>query len=498
MEDIIRYFFDGVIKNFAEVYEDFYKDPKNLADYVLRTREITDNLAKLAVQLALQDMDDKIYNLPARKKNWYVERKGVGKGLITSLGKITIQKTLYVSKNEVDENGKSLHSYLLDKVLGLEPNQEITEDVMRNVYQEAVQTSYRKGGELASADGGVSKGTVKNILHATKFPENYQKQKTKRVVEYLYIDADEDHYHLQFNQKKGDLKISENGRKLNGAITKLIYVFEGIRPVSPKSDRHELIHPHYFCRGNDQDNKNLWKEVFDYIETTYDMEQIKRIYVSSDGGSWIKEGYRGLCATTFVLDGFHLSKSVGKMTGHMKDSKEDAKKELYRAIRSQTKKEFESIVERLKDCTDKPKTIEKIEKEANYILSNWTAAKYRLQKKEGVVSCTAEGHVYHLLSSRMSTQAMGWSKHGANQMARLREYYYNGGNMMELAKYQRKPLKLAAGAEEVVLSAYDELKSERLERTKLEAEYGKYSETMRVVLPIQKKKQLMFQLNGKI
>ena len=40
-----------------------------------------------------------------------------------------------------------------------------------------------------------------------------------------------------------------------------------------------------------------------------------------------------------------------------------------------------------------------------------------------------EGHEYHVLSSRMSILAMGWSRRGGSQMARLREYYYNGANV---------------------------------------------------------------------
>ena len=63
---------------------------------------------------------------------------------------------------------------------------------------------------------GVTKGTVKNVLHQIKFPKNFQIPEVKKVVDYLYIDADEDHYHLQFQNKKGDIPISENGRKCNG------------------------------------------------------------------------------------------------------------------------------------------------------------------------------------------------------------------------------------------------------------------------------------------
>lgn len=89
-------------------------------------------------------------------------------------------------------------------------------------------------------------------------------------MDYLYIDADEDHAHLQFQEKKGDLEVSKSGRKKNGVITKLIYVYEGVRPVAPKSKRHRLIGTHYFCRCT-EDNKALWDEVYEYIDTHYDL-----------------------------------------------------------------------------------------------------------------------------------------------------------------------------------------------------------------------------------
>lgn len=39
---------------------------------------------------------------------------------------------------------------------------------------------------------------------------------------------------------------------------------------------------------------------------------------------------------------------------------------------------------------------------------------------------------------------MGWSKRGATQMAKLRAYYLNGGDMLELARYQEEELPMAA------------------------------------------------------
>ena len=53
---------------------------------------------------------------------------------------------------------------------------------------------------------GVSKQTVKNKIHSLIIPRTEEKTECKKVVDYLYIDADEDHVSLQFREKKGDLK----------------------------------------------------------------------------------------------------------------------------------------------------------------------------------------------------------------------------------------------------------------------------------------------------
>ncbi len=497
MEEIIRYITEEFTKNLNDHLMEFYNGTIDLAEFVIAIRKETDEIGRRYLEKVVQEINDRIRTMPVRKRNWVVERKGDPKSLITSLGEILFFKTLYTSKTEQNDAGKPIECYLLDKVLGLAPNQTMTADVKASIYKEAVQTSYRKAGEIACPEG-VSKGAVKDILHAIRFPANFRIPMVKREVEYLYVDADEDHYHLQFQNQKGDLSKNENGYKNNGAISKLIYVYEGIEPEAPRSKRNRLINAHYFCRGDDQDNKDLWKEVFEYIEAFYDTSKIKRIYLNSDGGGWIKNGYRGLSDVMFVLDEFHLAKYILKLTRHMQDSREDANAEIYDCIRHKTKEEFLAIVVRLKGCTDSEKVLKKIEEASGYISSNWTAAKYRLRKKEGVVSCSAEGHVYHILSSRMSTQAMGWSRHGGCQMARLREYYYNGGDMLGLARYQEEEMPMAAGAEEVVLSATQMFRSEHPNRTGTIIEIGKYADSMRASMSVQTGKRLEFYLHGKI
>lgn len=487
MNNIIQYLQETCIKRFEKIQEELYENPTQFTKFVTDIDNEVKKLGVMVIQDTLETMDIEIKKSLRRRLHWKVESTD-NKQLITSLGTVHFKKTLYTHKTSRNEENKEIMCYLLDKTLGFTENQRITDDAIAKIYKEAVQTSYRRGGEAVNNDDTVSKEAVKDLLHKTKFPKNFQIPKQKKKVDYLYIDADEDHFSLQFKNKKGDLERNEYGRKLNGAITKIIYVYEGIEPEAPKSKRNHLINTHYFCRGTD-DNEKLWDEVYEYIDATYDVSAIKQIYLNSDGGAWIKAGYKRFEEVQYVIDEFHLSKYVLKLTSHMLDSQYDARIEVCETIREKTKEDFEELVERLKAYIDKETDLKKIDDAAKYIKDNWSAAKRRLWKKDGVMACSAEGHVSHVLSSRMSTLAMGWSRLGAHQMAHLREYFYNGGNMLELAKYQREEIPVAAGAENEILSSTAIIRSEMMGKSRHERELGKYNDAIMHTWSRQTKKQ---------
>lgn len=494
MTKIIQYFNEVCINELTQVSEKLYKNPVKFAEYIEELKETLNKLGVEIIKETLEEMDLAIKNSAKRKMNWQVEKKDCKKDLITTLGTVSFKKTLYVSK-EKNEYGKHEMCYLLDKVMGFEENQRLTEDAMVKVYEEAVQTSYRRGGESVNESDSISKTAVMEILHKTKFPEIIPVVSEKKKVEYLYIDADEDHYSLQFQEKKGDLEVSENGRKKNGAITKLVYVYEGVEPETQGSKRNRLINTQYFCSGSDETNKDFWARVRRYVQATYDMESIKKLYLNSDGGSWIKEGMKQLGNIEYVLDEFHLSKYVLKMTSHMLDTKEDARIEVCKIIRNGTKNEFDEIVERLEGCAKTKSQLDRIQEAAKYIKNNWAAAKRRLWRRDGVSACSAEGHVSHVLSSRMSTLALGWSRLGASKMARLREWHYNKNSMLELVRSQKIELPMVAGAEELIMSASDIISSEINRRTKTEKISGKYEDIMNTTLGLKTKKQLSIYVN---
>ena len=483
MRNSIQHFIDFRITNLQESAKKFSRDPQDIAGFVNAVKEEALQFALDFIGETFTLCNDILRESPVRRASWEVVRTDE-KTLITSIGSVRYEKTLFKNKKSGERR------YLVDAAMGIDSHERISEDAVAMLLEESVQTCYRKGGEAVSMLDKVSKETVKDKIHALEFPTEDRTDPPceKKVLDYLYIEADEDHVSLQFNEKKGDLKKTESGRKLNGIITKLVYVHEGIEKDAPKSTRHHLVNPHYFSGlyEGKKGNCELWDEVWNYLDRTYDLSKVKKVYLSADGGSWIKAGKKRLQGLVYALDEFHLQKYLIKMTNHMLDSAEDARKVLSKSIEEDTKEEFLSYVDMLEwyAKTDTEKV--RIAEGAKYILDNWSAAKIRLTNRRSLCGCSAEGHVSHVLSSRMSTGPMGWSKTGADKMARLRAWYCNGGDILELARYQKHTLPMAAGDEDVILSAAQMYHDEVSRNPK----WAKYAEKMQVEVSPQIKKTL--------
>ena len=168
------------------------------------------------------------------------------------------------------------------------------------------------------------------------------------------------------------------------------------------------------------------------------------------------------------------------MSGLMLDEAEEVCRELKRLIKEGTKEDFRTYTEKLASYGETEQARERILESGQYFLNNWTAARIRLMNRKTVKGCSAEGHVSHVLSDRMSSRLMG---------CHLRAYYLNGGNMLDLVRYQEQEPAKAAGAEEIsCLSSTQILSSERNHHGQL----GKYAEVERASLSLQTKEKLYF------
>lgn len=449
MNKSILQFNEKGTKELGLIAKKFFEDPTKLDEMVDGVLETLLSFGLNLIRETLEDMDESIRHSPKRSEKWNINRKEQTQ-LLCRLGNVVYQRTLSESKE------KDGYCYLLDKLMDIEPHTRITDGAQAALLEETIDSSYRKGGMRVSLCDQVSKQTVKNKVHALIIPEAPVEISEKKKVEVLYIDADEDHISKQFEVIKGDIKKNPNGNKYNTMLGKMIYVYEGVRSTHEKSKRKELIGKRYFggIYSGREGNTKLWKKVSDYITATYDDSTLKVIYINGDGADWIKAGVDYVEKSKFVLDRFHLMKYINQATSHLLDSEGDAKAELYQAINGKDKKQLKEVFEKIELVTESESKMKSVIEAKSYILNHWQGIMIRIKNPE-VVGCSAEGHISHTFSARMSSRPMGWSEHGANQMCKLRCYKENGGDILELVQNQ-KELK-ATGTEGKRLRVIDVL-----------------------------------------
>lgn len=451
----IQQFQEKGVKNLTEVFSHYTDDLTKFAEMVQGVTKEVVNLGLSIIEEELKSYDELLRRRKDLRKGWYIERCDETK-LLTSLGEIRYHKTYFHNK----ETGE--YCYLLDRLMGLDSHVRISEDAEARILDEAVESSYRKGGiNVCIGDQEVSKETVMKKLHALKFPK-LKPLEEKRKVSHLYIDADEDHVALQYLEKKGDIRKS----CINTVMPKLIYVYED---VNFDGSKHELKECSFFG-GNytgTSGTKELWQEVFEYIANSYDEEKLEKIYINGDGAEWIKSGAGMHAKAHFVLDRFHMHKYIISATSHLQDSAQDARSEIYRAINRKQKWAAEAAFDKILNVTESEPKTRAVESAKNYILRNWSGIMESVKAKDKSLQCSAEGHVSHIYADRMSSRPLGWSGTGADKMSRLRIYRQNKGNMLELVRYQKEEIPLVAGAEEVVYSATKMLSAERRNRARL-------------------------------
>lgn len=417
---------EKVIKNFME------DNSRNLGGLVLDLNEPLQELQRSILKEIIEELDEAFRVDKVRKKNYYIVRKDRN-SILTTCGEVVYERTYFENRKTGE------YDYLADKAMGITPNMRKSEDVSIKILEGANDSSYRLSGENATrTDDVVSKQTVMKELHKLEIPWIIPEVNEKRKQRVLYINADEDHVSLQFNEKKGDLEVNENGYKSNTIEPKLVMLFEGIEKESLKSQRNRLVKKHYFggvyAKGSD-----LWGEVNEYIEAVYDMDYLEKIYIMGDGAHWIKNGVDVLGAKCkFVLDEFHLKQYINQGTRHLEDSTPDAKDRIYDAISFEDKEEIGVIFDIIASVSDTESKQKLALKAKTYILNHWDAIIIKNNEEHARMGCSAEGQISHILSSRLSRHPLGWSKVGVDKMTRLRVYKANGGQIIDLFKYKKE------------------------------------------------------------
>lgn len=422
MYNSIQHFNEFGVRKIEKAIETFISEKKDLADLVLGLQESLFELGRTIITEVLEDMDEHIFKSRERKNKYEVVRKDQS-SLLTSFGMITYSRRYFRAK----EGG--YYKYLVDEYAGINPHDRVSADVVINALEEAAESSYRKAGTKVAYDNDLSKQAVMKKVHEIEVVDAPLLALDKNAVRVLYIEADEDHVALQHKAKAGD-----GQRKTGISMPKLVYVHEGIDAEKSTEKRNVLKNVRYF--GGDLKSEDLWLKVAQYIDKQYKEEVIETIYISGDGAAWIRQGLQWIPKSRFVLDNHHMNKYIRLATAHLPDEA------MYYAIRDAIewpdKKMAAAAFDKIIKMTETDTKKEAVREAKRYILNNWDGIEVKEEKAGEIVGCSAEGHVSHVFSERLSSRPKGWSKIGADQMSQLRIYKRNGGKIYDLVMAQKK------------------------------------------------------------
>ena len=415
-----------ILKGFQGVMEVVYHTLEGGTDFMTFQETLWKDLnqfGKAIIADVLEAKDQYLLDHKEERPGWEVVRRDDPKEILTLFGEMRYQRTYYRNHTTFE------YAYLVDHYAGYKPKQRIDPLVKGEVLEKAIDLSYRKSGEKILPENEevvVSPEAVKEIIHALKKEEAFKdweknskkknnpegmkdsksKEKKKKKCRFLFIEADEDHVSAQ----------KERGRR---HLAKLVYVHEGKKEV--RAERMKLKHPHYFA-GLYPDSAELWLEVLDYLDEYYELEATERIFILGDGASWIKQGLEIIPKSRFVLDRFHLEKYLQE--GLRKDPFTLSR--VRRAIERGDKEEVKVLLKNAQKATQEERGIEKLKTLRKYLFHNWEGIVAYQEYSHLSLGGSAEGHVSHILSARLSSRPMGWSQKGVDHMSYLRAMKANG------------------------------------------------------------------------
>lgn len=413
MNNIIQVVKEIITTRFEKNLAKLVEEKQDISQFILKTQDDLNEVGRCLVAEALEILDEAVKGAKGRSRRWYVQEKDKPNTLATIFGEVHYTSTYYKNK----EDGR--YARLSDELVGIEAHDKMDLGLKARCVEIAEKTPYRKSGEMASSALHLSGQTVMNSIRWLGPVEPYRVPKgtEKRKVKHLFIEADEDHVRMR-DRRSGE--------------PKLVYVHEGVREVS--KSRYELKNPIFFS-GMYRESEELWNIVEDYIGAAYDRESIEKIYLSGDRGRWIRAGANWIKDAVYVVDKYHLSKYIKKAGGHI----ENGCKALWDAINTQDREYLEVVLETIKEHPSSNGKESKLNEAFAYIRESFETTSHYLD--EEYVGCSAEGHVSHILSDRLSSRPRIWSETGIDEMARLRVTVKNGGEIYPLMLAKKKERK---------------------------------------------------------
>lgn len=330
------------------------------------------------IGIKLTEIDKALQKDPYVKKKYRIEHSRRHRSLITEIGVINYERTYY-------RNRKTQECvYILDTLAKVNSKQRIGDKLMLDLVEASKSLSYRKASELVIKDK-ISAQTVMRAIRNT-VPEESLKTE-QRAIDVLHVDVDEDH-----------VSIRKNGVAKSGEV-KLAVAYEGIKDGKCVNS---------FAMANvDDTTEDYALNFLDELRARYDLTKTK-IYVHSDGASWIKNFMGYIPNAVFVLDPYHKNKYITKVCGFLKNTQDshlekyirqgldEGKKDVVKQLFTHIKNNYPN---RPMGCDDAMK----------YLLNNIDGISIRARDEEALNGGCSEQHVSNILAARISSRPSAWS-----------------------------------------------------------------------------------------
>ena len=361
----------------------------------------------------LEYLDLEYKNSKERKDKYYVQQTRE-RTLITSLGLITFNKTYYKSKNKI--NGKYVYYSYLEDCLGIDKWAKMSLSCEVNLINNALDNGMTWASVNTIPNYSISRQTISTKIKNINFNyfENIIKRQTPKI---LYIEADEVHANLQSRNK---------GTK--NKIVPVILTHEGHKEDFVK--KKELKNTHYIASSILKTDK-LWEETYKYLDTVYDLNKVDKIFLSSDGGSWITGYDIAFPNIIFVLDKFHYKKALNYIFKKEPNITNIADNYL----RSKMINEFKILVKTQYKLYPNQKN-EMIKKQ-NYLINHIDGI-INQNHPDYKCPCSMEGHISNKYAKFITSRPHSYSKDGLENITQLLTMKANKIRLTEEIYYKFK------------------------------------------------------------
>lgn len=344
--------------------------------------------------------------------------------LITPFGEIEIKRRYYRDEHTGERR------FLLDETLGIEGCKRLSPWMRELAVKASLEMPYKRAAQFLST---MTLGTI-DLRNMTLWQEVQEAGKElakeaeeKKALMFEYGVIPEGKLKASLLNIEAD-EVYVKGRNGERHAIKVGIGYEGKKETG--KDRRELIERRVV--SGIRESESFWEELVAELSEHWKLWEVDELYLGGDGAKWIKEGCEYFPKAVYRLDPYHLRRTLLEGLGH----DEEGLSEVLEALKEE---DLEKLNQALLGAEKRAKGAKKKRVAAvrKYLNNNWEGI---CHSKAGARLGAIEGQVFHHIARRMKRHGAGWSKKGADHLARLLAKKANGELSEVLkAKWKTRP-----------------------------------------------------------